>query len=481
MFQGYIGAYPQFSGPSPSSSAKQRTASSPPAPSQSPSPPRAASPRRGRATSPKEAGASTSGSAAVRGASSSASAPPPPAGSSTRSAMRRSSDGDLAEGAGIDKEDIHVHFAMATMTSTAPQPPTPVRRLSAPWVQRRAPPTLAMTPQRSVSSPPRSPVLFGFGRPRSVTSPPRSPPALLPSSPLASPPLSGITPVGSPPLLAMRRASVGSPVAPPVAAPRRESDPAPVLPPRKDSSSAPGTPAPVSAPRSVSSPAAPSTPSTPPIDAATAAAVQELTRCSPLQREIDRLSALCDQHELKFRSLRTSFEHRVFSEFPNVLKTFSELDQRADRITADLNIAINKSEPVFHTRIDLLLEDRKADLETLRSRTSPWRAIVQEALEDLASRGLHERIERIKGAGEERNDGDMLTILERYSEHIENELRQQIVLLKAQLAEQRFKRSLRVRFGLAAFVFVVAALFALWLNHWMNRYSQQRRERVAAQ
>lgn len=148
----------------------------------------------------------------------------------------------------------------------------------------------------------------------------------------------------------------------------------------------------------------------------------------------------------------------MFSEFPNVLKTFSELDQRADvsvkfcrtdhwrqRITADLNIAINKSEPVFHTRIDLLIDDRKADLETLRNRTSPWRAIVQEALEDLQSRGLHERIERIKGAGEERNDGDMLSILERYSEHIENELRQQIATLKAQLAEQRFKRSLRLR------------------------------------
>ncbi|WOO80138.1 uncharacterized protein LOC62_03G003650 [Vanrija pseudolonga] len=198
----------------------------------------------------------------------------------------------------------------------------------------------------------------------------------------------------------------------------------------------------------------------------------------PLQGEIERLSALCDQHELKFRSLRTSFEHRVFSEFPNVLKTFSELDQRADRITADLNISINKSEPVFHTRIDLLLDDRKADLETLRSRTSPWRAIVQEALEDLQSRGLHERIERIKGAGEERNDGDMLSILERYSEHIENELRQQIAVLRAQLAEQRYKRSLRLRFSIAFFGIFFALLFALWLNH---RFSSYPRRKVAAE
>lgn len=86
---------------------------------------------------------------------------------------------------------------------------------------------------------------------------------------------------------------------------------------------------------------------------------------SPLQGEIDRLSALCDQHELKFRSSKVgwqgserrasynnglsvsagdlhgddlekhahtqaSFEHRVFSEFPSVLGRLSDLDSRAE-------------------------------------------------------------------------------------------------------------------------------------------------------
>jgi hypothetical protein len=145
---------------------------------------------------------------------------------------------------------------------------------------------------------------------------------------------------------------------------------------------------------------------------------------------------------------------------------------------------------VFHTRIDLLIDDRKADLETLRNRTSPWRAIVQEALEDLQSRGLHERIERIKGAGEERNDGDMLSILERYSEHIENELRQQIATLKAQLAEQRFKKACGCDVSFRgerdgadpavsfAFFGIFALLFALWLNH---RFSSYPRRKAAAE
>ncbi|RSH86729.1 uncharacterized protein EHS24_005000 [Apiotrichum porosum] len=196
----------------------------------------------------------------------------------------------------------------------------------------------------------------------------------------------------------------------------------------------------------------------------------------PLQAEIERLTALCEDHSRKFRSSKATFEHRVFSEYPSILTRLGELDVRAEKATADLYAALHEAVPALRGRLAALEDERTADVETMRQRTTPWRDFLPEeddkenglALSRSRSgggrRGKVSKIERMRGADSE---SDALSLIERWGEEVTISLTDQIARLKSQLFEEGRKRNIVIRLVLvlAAMGGVVLLFFALRKGH----------------
>ncbi|KAL7422118.1 hypothetical protein Q5752_002761 [Cryptotrichosporon argae] len=158
---------------------------------------------------------------------------------------------------------------------------------------------------------------------------------------------------------------------------------------------------------------------------------------SPLHAEIDRLLAQCDQHELKIRSARLGVEHRLFSEFPQLLARLQELDDTAESLTASVYQTLHATLPASQARLDAMLAARAADVDTLRARTTPWAALLEGAGAGAGEGGI-ERVEGVAGGG----NGDGLASVERWADEVELYLNNEIIRLKALQRAMQWKRML---------------------------------------
>jgi hypothetical protein len=86
-------------------------------------------------------------------------------------------------------------------------------------------------------------------------------------------------------------------------------------------------------------------------------------------------------------------------------------------MTAQLQSTLQSLEPALKEKLRKITADRETDVETMRSRTTPWKTFFEEEHADDAQTGLRGRIKRIGGAGE-RGGGDGLEKIERWAEEV---------------------------------------------------------------
>ncbi|KAK4686636.1 hypothetical protein P7C73_g3489, partial [Tremellales sp. Uapishka_1] len=112
----------------------------------------------------------------------------------------------------------------------------------------------------------------------------------------------------------------------------------------------------------------------------------------PLQAEINRLMASCEDHELKIRSAKqATIEHRLFSELPAMLSKLNETDERAEQIASQISVSLQSNLHPLQSRLDNLVLARRNDVETMKERTTPWK--------DLSSSTNGTAGEKDKGSG----------------------------------------------------------------------------------
>ncbi|ORY26127.1 hypothetical protein BCR39DRAFT_269336 [Naematelia encephala] len=148
----------------------------------------------------------------------------------------------------------------------------------------------------------------------------------------------------------------------------------------------------------------------------------------PLQQEIDRLTAACEEHERKIRSIRGSIEHRLFVELPALLGRLLERDDDAEVCASTV--------PPMRQKLSEIVAARTKDLETMRERTAPWQTLFAEADKGgiLEGDGKTGHIERVPGIGKDGSDG--LARIEWWADETEMLLNAEIIRLKAEVASK---------------------------------------------
>lgn len=123
-----------------------------------------------------------------------------------------------------------------------------------------------------------------------------------------------------------------------------------------------------------------------------------------------------------------------------------------------------------------VLDERRANVETMRARTTPWVSFLpadDEALDDeeeldekLGSTAMVRResgkIERVKGANVTNDDSEALAMIERWAEEVKMKLADEIGRLRTQLGEERRKAHIVTR--LMILLFFCSALLALFYS-----------------
>ena len=84
-------------------------------------------------------------------------------------------------------------------------------------------------------------------------------------------------------------------------------------------------------------------------------------------------------------------------------------------MTAQLQSTLQSLEPALQAKLADLIQEREADVETMRSRTTPWKTLIREEADKEEKDGLATtRIERVDGL---RTD-DELARIERWAEEV---------------------------------------------------------------
>ena len=86
-------------------------------------------------------------------------------------------------------------------------------------------------------------------------------------------------------------------------------------------------------------------------------------------------------------------------------------------MTAQLQSTLQSLEPALKEKLRIITADRETDVETMRSRTTPWKTFFEEEHADDAQKSIGKRIKRIGGVGEHRQ-GDGLEKIERMAEEV---------------------------------------------------------------
>lgn len=84
-------------------------------------------------------------------------------------------------------------------------------------------------------------------------------------------------------------------------------------------------------------------------------------------------------------------------------------------MTSQMQATIQSLEPVLQERLALIVEARQVDVENVRSKTTPWKSLVQDEEFSEDDRSQH-KIKRITGTGVD--DADGLQRVERWAEEV---------------------------------------------------------------
>lgn len=98
----------------------------------------------------------------------------------------------------------------------------------------------------------------------------------------------------------------------------------------------------------------------------------------PVEKEIERLTAACEEHERVIRSTLSTVRHHIMTNTQGILERLSKVDDDAEAITASIQQAIQSSIPQFQSNLRESLQLRSGDVELMRERTTPWRDVVDE-------------------------------------------------------------------------------------------------------
>lgn len=86
-------------------------------------------------------------------------------------------------------------------------------------------------------------------------------------------------------------------------------------------------------------------------------------------------------------------------------------------MTSQLQSTLQSLEPALEVKLRKIVADREADVETMRSRTTPWKTFFEEKHDTAGHAKITGRIKRIGGV-EKADSGDGLERIERWAEEV---------------------------------------------------------------
>ncbi|WWC94509.1 hypothetical protein V866_001355 [Kwoniella sp. B9012] len=191
----------------------------------------------------------------------------------------------------------------------------------------------------------------------------------------------------------------------------------------------------------------------------------------PLQVEIDRLTAVCEEHERVIRSSLSTIKHHVMTNTPDVFERVNKIDDDAEAITASLQQTLSAHIPPFQQHLHKIVSDRSMDVELMKQRTTPWNDVVSSDHTSLSSlsKGINgsgdthgpmelQKISELDGEG-----GDALTRIEMWADEVDMYLSSEIVRVKEKLATKTSKRQFLKRL-----VILLGLLAAKGYDHFSN-------------
>ncbi|ALO69695.1 hypothetical protein CNL05445 [Cryptococcus deneoformans JEC21] len=151
----------------------------------------------------------------------------------------------------------------------------------------------------------------------------------------------------------------------------------------------------------------------------------------PVEKEIERLTAACEEHERVIRSTLSTVRHHIMTNTQGILERLSKVDDDAEAITASIQQAIQSSIPQFQSNLRESLQLRSGDVELMRERTTPWRDVVDEdgaARLGVSTGGIGalraKKLKRVEGGG---GEADALTRVELWADEVEMYLNNEII------------------------------------------------------
>ncbi|KAL0255352.1 hypothetical protein I308_100152 [Cryptococcus tetragattii IND107] len=151
----------------------------------------------------------------------------------------------------------------------------------------------------------------------------------------------------------------------------------------------------------------------------------------PVEKEIERLTSACEEHERVIRSTLSTVRHHIMTNAQGILERLSKVDDDAEAITASIQQALQSSIPQFQSNLRENLQLRSGDVELMRERTTPWKDVVDEdgaALLSVSTNGigaLHaKKLKRVEGGG---GEADALTRVELWADEVEMYLNNEII------------------------------------------------------
>nr|KIR85220.1 hypothetical protein I308_04474 [Cryptococcus tetragattii IND107] len=143
----------------------------------------------------------------------------------------------------------------------------------------------------------------------------------------------------------------------------------------------------------------------------------------PVEKEIERLTSACEEHERVIRSTLSTVRHHIMTNAQGILERLSKVDDDAE--------ALQSSIPQFQSNLRENLQLRSGDVELMRERTTPWKDVVDEdgaALLSVSTNGigaLHaKKLKRVEGGG---GEADALTRVELWADEVEMYLNNEII------------------------------------------------------
>ncbi|WWC69914.1 uncharacterized protein I206_103858 [Kwoniella pini CBS 10737] len=169
----------------------------------------------------------------------------------------------------------------------------------------------------------------------------------------------------------------------------------------------------------------------------------------PLQLEIDRLTAICEEHERVIRSSLSTIKHHVMTNMPEIFELVNKIDDNAETITASIQQSLSTYIPPFQSHLHKIVSDRSSDVEVMRHRTTPWKDVVSDLKSTSPSRSNNDelvgKIGRIKRISETEGEGDALTRIEMWADEVDMYLSTEIVRVKEKLASKTSKRQFLIK------------------------------------